>query len=105
MITLEKAHDLIQKYLKITKEQYKINSFNFETKSFSLCGNGFRVGFSEKWVTEFRITQEPFKNLYYGDSYQIKVFNEESFIYILKSMRLYLDKFKTFIYKSVNSIP
>ena len=73
MITIDKAHKLIQKYLNITENQYEIKYYNYDEKCFRLYGSGFEIGFSEKWV------------------------NENNLISILKSIRLYLDSFKIFI--------
>ena len=52
MITIDKAHKLIQKYLNITENQYEIKYYNYDEKCFRLYGSGFEIGFSEKWVNE-----------------------------------------------------
>ena len=104
MITIDKAHKLIQKYLNITENQYEIKYYNYDEKCFRLYGSGFEIGFSEKWVNEFRITQTPFKNLYYGKDYNMIIFNENNLISILKSIRLYLDSFKIFIKNNIDLI-
>lgn len=80
MITIDKAHKLIQKYLNITENQYEIKYYNYDEKCFRLYGSGFEIGFSEKWV------------------------NENNLISILKSIRLYLDSFKIFIKNNIDLI-
>lgn len=97
MITLKRLYELIEKYLKINYTQYNVKYYNPIEKSFRLNGNGFSIGFSTKWVNEFRITQTPFKNLYYGKDYRLRDLEEDTIISVLKDVRLYLDNFKTFI--------
>ena len=80
MITIDKAHKLIQKYLNITENQYEIKYYNYDEKCFRLYVSGFEIGFSEKWV------------------------NENNLISILKSIRLYLDSFKIFIKNNIDLI-
>ena len=80
MITIDKAHKLIQKYLNITEKKNEIKYYNYDEKCFRLYVSGFEIGFSEKWV------------------------NENNLISILKSIRLYLDSFKIFIKNNIDLI-
>lgn len=43
MITIDKAHKLLQKYLNITENQYEIKYYNYDEKCFRLYGSGFKI--------------------------------------------------------------
>ena len=100
MISLDVAHKLVQEQLNISDSEYTIT--HFSEKGFLLTGKGFKFGVTDLWINEFRITQYPFENLYFGLDFLAQVCTEEHFIYMLNRIKNYIGAFKKNINKNLD---